>query len=360
MAGIKRDHSRFRDILKGKIRDNLKQFISNGEMIARKGNDRVSIPMPQIQLPRFTFGTQNQGGVGQGEGEAGQQPGKGEAGEGEGQHDLEVEMSIDELAEILGQELSLPNIQPKGSRDVSSKSTKYTNIHNVGPQSLRHFKRTYREAMKRQVASGTYDPKNPVIVPIRRDLRFRGWAETPRPQTNAVIFYIMDVSGSMGDEQKEIVRTEAFWIDTWLRSQYRNIDRRYIIHDAAAREVDQDTFYRVRESGGTLISSAYRLMVDIIKKDYPAADWNIYPFQFSDGDNWSGEDTKSCLDMLTSDILPVVNQFSYAQVESRYGSGQFFKDILERFSDEERLVVTRIPDREGILESIKKFLGGGR
>lgn len=362
MSGIKRDHSRFRDILKGKIRDNLKKFVSSGEMIARKGNDRVAIPMPQIQLPRFTFGGPQNGGVGQGDGQPGDKakPGQGEAGEGEGQHEIEVDVSLDELAEILGQELSLPNIQPKGSRDVSSKSVKYTDIHTVGPQSLRHFKRTYREAMKRQIATGTYDPNNPVIIPIRRDMRFRGWAETPRPQTNAVIIYIMDVSGSMGDEQKDIVRTEAFWIDTWLRSQYRNISRRYIIHDAAAKEVDEETFYKVRESGGTLISSAYRLMNEIIRKDYPANDWNIYPFQFSDGDNWSSEDTKSCLDMLANDILPVVNQFSYAQVESRYGSGQFFKDILERYADEEKIVATRIPDRDGILDSIKKFLGSGR
>lgn len=363
LSGIKRDHARFRDILRGKIRDNLKKFISHGELIARKGKDRVSVPLPQIQLPRFTFGGGGgDGGVGQGEGQPGDatKPGQGEAGNTEGEHDVEVDVTLEELAEILGQELALPNILPKGSRDVSSKSVKYTDIHTVGPQSLRHFKRTYKEALKRQIASGAYNPDNPVIIPIRRDMRFRGWAETPRPQTNAVIFYIMDVSGSMGDEQKEIVRTEAFWIDTWLRSQYRSIQRRYIIHDAAAREVDEDTFYKVRESGGTLISSAYRLLVDIMRKDYPSSDWNIYPFQFSDGDNWSSEDTKTCLEMLANDILPAVNQFAYAQVESRYGSGQFFKDILERYADQEKIVASRIPDRDGILESIKKFLGSGR
>jgi uncharacterized sporulation protein YeaH/YhbH (DUF444 family) len=260
LSGIKRDHSRFRDIVRGKIRENLKKFISHGELITRKGNDRVAIPVPQIDLPRFTFGGQNQQGVGQGEGEPGdpvngqQQPGQGEAGEGEGQHELEVDVELEELARMLAEELKLPNILPKGSHELSSKSTKYTDIHTQGPQALRHFKRTYREALKRQIASGSYDPKRPIIVPIKRDLRYRGWAETPRPQNNAVIIYMMDVSGSMGDEQKEIVRTEAFWIDTWLRSQYQGVHRRYIIHDAAAREVDEDTFYRTRESGGTLIS----------------------------------------------------------------------------------------------------------
>jgi uncharacterized sporulation protein YeaH/YhbH (DUF444 family) len=104
---------------------------------------------------------------------------------------------------------------------------------------------------------------------------------------------MMDVSGSMGDEQKEIVRAESFWIDTWLRTQYKGIEVRYIIHDAVAREVDRDTFFHTRESGGTMISSAYKLCRDLIKSDYPPSAWNIYPFHFTDGDNWSAT-TRGC------------------------------------------------------------------
>ncbi len=98
-----------------------------------------------------------------------------------------------------------------------------------------------------------------MIIPIREDMRYRSWKTEEEPDANAVIIYMMDVSGSMGDEQKEIVRIESFWIDTWLRKQYKGIETRFIIHDAAAREVDRDTFFRTRESGGTMISSAYRL-----------------------------------------------------------------------------------------------------
>ncbi len=370
MSGIKKDHSRFKDIVRGKIRENLKKFVTHSEMLGRRGSDKVSIPVPQIDLPRFTFGSR-QGGAGQGQGNPGdpvngqpddsQEPGEGQkAGKDAADHELEVDVSLEELAQMLGEELSLPRILPKGQRDITVKGTKYTDIHMVGPQSLRHFKRTYREALRRQVASGVYDAKNPIIVPIRSDFRYRGWAETLQPQTNAIILYIMDVSGSMGDEQKEIVRTESFWIDTWLRSQYKGIHRRYIVHDAAAREVDEDTFYRTRESGGTLISSAYKLAIDMLKKDYPSSNWNTYIFHFSDGDNWSAEDTKLCMDILKNEVLPVVNQFSYGQVESRYGSGQFFKDLLKEFGDDERISVSRIEDRDGIYESIKTFLGKGR
>lgn len=368
MSGIKRDHGRFKDIVRGRIRKNLRNFISQGEMVARKGKDgKVSIPMPQIQLPKFIFGDNKKGGVGQGEGKEGdpvkgmeEQPGQGEAGQGEGDHGLEVEVSLDELAEMLGEELELPKIEPKGAKEITTKNYKYSGINKYGPQSLRHYKRTYKEALKRQIASGIYSPERPVIIPIKSDFRFRGWAESPRPQTNAVIIYVMDVSGSMGDVQKDIVRNEAFWIDTWLRSQYKGIERRYIIHDATAKEVDENTFYRTRESGGTLISSAYKLLVEMIEKEYAASEWNIYPFHFSDGDNWSTEDTKLCLDMLREQVLPSVNQFSYGQVESRYGSGQFFKDLMEAFNQNEKMVATRIPDKEGIYDSIKQFLGAGR
>jgi sporulation protein YhbH len=368
MSGIKRDHGRFKDIVSGKIRQNLKKFISNGELIGKKGDDFVSIPIPSIDLPKFIFGKNQGSKVGQGKGNPGdpvdgQEDDQGEpteAGSEEGKHELEVDVSLAELAEMLGQELGLPRIQPKGTHEIDTKSSRYKSIHRIGPQSLRHYKRTYREALKRQISAGIYNANVPTIVPIKSDLRFRGWAETPRPQTNAVIVYIMDVSGSMGDEQKEIVRTEAFWIDTWLRSQYRGLQRRYVIHDAVAREVDETTFYRTRESGGTLISSAYKLFLDIIQKDYPPQHWNIYPFHFSDGDNWSNEDSQLCLELLHNEIIPIVNQFSYGQVESKYGSGQFFKDLLEKFNNDPRVIACRVQNREGIHDSIKEFLGAGR
>jgi uncharacterized sporulation protein YeaH/YhbH (DUF444 family) len=366
---IKRDHSRFRQIVIGKIKQDLKKYVTHGEMIGRKGKDLVSIPIPQIEIPRFRFGDKEQGGSGQGDGKAGDpvngqpgdQDGQGQAGNQSGEHLIDVDLTLQELAEILGEELALPRIEPRGHKTIKSKTDKYTAVANQGPNSLRHFKRTFKETLRRQIASGTYDAANPIVVPIKRDFRYRSWKSDERHENSAVIIYMMDVSGSMGDEQKEIVRTEAFWIDTWLRSQYKGIETRYIIHDATAREVDEDTFFKTRESGGTLISSAYKLCEKIIETDYGPTDWNIYPFHFSDGDNWSGEDTRLCLDILEQNLLPVSNQFCYGQVESRYGSGQFYKDLKEHFGkDNERVTLSKIENKEGILQSIKEFLGKGK
>ena len=364
---INRDLKRFREIVRGKVRKNLRKYVTNGEMLGRKGREVVSIPVPSIDIPRFKHGKRGSGGVGPGEGEVGKsvgkdgdpQDGQGQAGNDPGNHIREVEVSLDELADMLSEELELPRIEPKGSEEISAKKDKYTTIRQQGPKPLRHFKRTYKQALKRQLSSGTYNPKNPSIVPTRDDERFRSWKTIPNPQANAAIIYMMDVSGSMTDDQKEIVRTEAFWIDTWLKRQYDGVQRRYIVHDAVAHEVDEDTFYRVRESGGTRISSAYRGCRKVIERDFPVDDWNIYCFQFSDGDNW-GEDNTGCLDVLTEHILPVCNLFCYGQVESPYGSGDFIRELQKIESDWENIVLSEIPDKEAIWDSIKTFLGTGR
>ena len=363
---IKKDHRRFKQIVRGKIKRNLRKYMSHGELTGKQGNDIVKIPIPQIDIPRFRFSGQQQGGASQGDGDVGdslgkgQQPGgPGEAGQQEGAKELEVDVSLEELAEIMSEELELPNIEPKGTKRMETIKDRYTGIRSIGPESLRSFRRTYKEALRRMIASDSYDPDNPVIVPIRDDMRYRSWNETSVPQSNAVIIYMMDVSGSMGDEQKEIVRIESFWIDTWLRSQYKGLESRFIIHDATAREVDRETFFRTRESGGTMISSAYKLCLKIIEEEYPVDDWNIYPFHFSDGDNWSVDDTSECMKILTGGILPVSNMFCYGQVESPYGSGQFIKDLAEHFGTSEQVVLSEIKNRDAIFDSIKEFLGKG-
>jgi uncharacterized sporulation protein YeaH/YhbH (DUF444 family) len=145
-----------------------------------------------------------------------------------------------------------------------------------------------------------------------------------------------------------------------LRSQYKGLESVYIIHDAVAREVDRDTFFHTRESGGTMISSAYKLCADIMQRRYPSQDWNVYPFHFSDGDNWSVDDTLNCIQILKNRVLPHANMFCYGQVESPYGSGQFVKDLREHLGKDERVVTSEIRDKDAIMDSIKAFLGKGR
>lgn len=355
MLRIDQDLARFKDIVKGRVRRELRRYMSSGELIGKQGDKLVSIPLPRIGIPRLHYG-ENKKGVGQGEG-----PGQGqEAGEEAGEHTLEVEMTVEELADLMAEELKLPRIEPKGSKSARTVKHKVTGIQRIGPESLRHFKRTWKAALRRSVASGQWDPQRPVLIPHKEDRRYRGFKAETEPRSSAVIVYIMDVSGSMGQEQKDIVRSTAFWIDLWIKRFYQDVETRFIIHDAAAKEVDRDTFFRTRESGGTLISSAYKLVVDILSKNYPVNDWNIYVFQFSDGDNWSTSDTRICVQMLREKLIPWSNQFAYGQVDSQYGSGQFHGELEGAFADEDKVVLARIPGRDAILDSIKVMLGGGR
>jgi uncharacterized sporulation protein YeaH/YhbH (DUF444 family) len=341
--------------------------MSKDELIGKEGKNIISIPLPQIRIPRFRFSTKQYEGVGSGQGEVGDtfedQEGQGVvpgAGREPGIHILEVDVTLEELAKILEEELQLPRIKPKGKDILEAEAGRYVSITRVGPESLRHFKRTFRESLKRLISMQLYNYDDPVIIPVREDKRYRARKSKLVRQNAAVIFFMMDVSGSMGDEQKEIVRLVAFWIDLWLRYHYRRINIHYIVHDVVATEIDQQTFYRIRESGGTKISSALELLNKIIKEKYPIEDWNIYAFHFSDGDNWGPEDNKYCFELLKNEILPVLNLFGYGQVKSSYGQGSFLEEMEEELSQVENLVTCEIHSKDEVLNAIKKFLGKGK
>src|SRR5437763_16751921 len=160
-------------------------------MIGKKGKDLVSIPLPQIDPPQFRYGQKGSGGVGSGPGQPGQplgpgsaQPGGG-AGDQEGGHILEVELTMEEMASILGEELALPRIEPRGKKNIVTTKDRYTGIRQAGPESLRHFKRTFKRALRRQIASGLYDPGDPRVVPIRADKQYRSWKEVHKPESVA-------------------------------------------------------------------------------------------------------------------------------------------------------------------------------
>lgn len=361
---ITRDYERFKQIIRGKVREDLRKHIVRGGMVGKQGKKAVKIPVPIIDIPRFTHG-QPEEGVAQGDAEEGDvigreyKEGQGDGGAGDqpGEHMVEVDYTIEELAGLLGEELKLPRIEPKGKKNIIEEYHKYTGIRKSGPESLRHKKRTFKRAIKRTIGMGEYDPDNPVIIPVREDKRYRARKTFREPKANAIIFYIMDVSGSMGDEQKEIVRIESYWIDTWLHSNYNGLESRYIIHDTQAKEVDQHTFFHTNESGGTLISSSYEALDGILEKEYDPNDWNIYAFQFSDGDNWSKQDNELCKEILEEKLLPKMNLFGYGQVSSQYGTGAYLREIEGLTAQFDNLVLSKIDDKTEIYKSIQDFFG---
>ena len=138
---IDRDANRFKQIVRGKIKSDLRKYITHGELIGKTGGEFVSIPLPQIEIPEFRYGTKNRGGVGQGPGDVGTPIGRsgdgeagGGAGDAPGQHILEVELTMDELAQIMAEELALPRIEPKGRANIVEEKDHYTGIRQAGPR----------------------------------------------------------------------------------------------------------------------------------------------------------------------------------------------------------------------------------
>lgn len=363
---IDSSHRRFKNIIKGKARKNLGKYISRGENIVRRYTDtdgnireKVLMPMPRVDLPRFTWDDKQKGGVGQGKGNVGDPlsgedgDGQGQAGDKPGEHGIE-EVNMEEFVDILIEECELPDLSEKNKRFIIDVKQKFTTIKKHGPSGLRHIRRTLRENLKRQIGARIYDPNKPVLIPEKRDFRYKGSRPKNIEGTQALIIYMMDYSGSMGEEQKTMARRLAFWIKRCIRRFYRGIDERFIIHDTDAKEVGEDTFFKSTSTGGTHISSAFRKALEIIERDYPLNEWNIYLFHFSDGDNFD-TDNAGCINLLKYKILSIANMFGYAQVSS---ADKRFKNILEQnFKDELKIRIAVLTSVDDTMYAIKSLLG---
>ncbi len=145
------------------------------------------------------------------------------------------------------------------------------------------------------------------------DLHYNNRIKIPRPTAQAVMFCIMDVSGSMDEARKDIAKRFFIMLYLFLTRSYERIEVVYIRHHTTAKEVDEDEFFHSRETGGTVVSSALELMHEIIRERYPSNDWNIYAAQASDGDNWN-DDSPKCRALLTEKILPLLQYYAYVEI----------------------------------------------
>jgi len=266
----------------------------------------MTIPVPQIDIPRIVFGDNGEG-VGRGPGKEGDvigrdpQPGQGTGGgtdEGEG---IRITLDLEDVLKFMEDELKLPFMKPKPSQTFEEKKVRYNNISRVGLNSLRHVRRTMKEAIKRRAMCESLDetvmipgcdvPMN-VITPIKGDFRYRQWKEEHIPASNAVIFFCRDCSGSMSDYHCDIVSDMCWWLDCWIKKFYKRLDRCYYVHDSRALEVNEEEFYSTRAMGGTICSTVFEMVADQLENRYPPDKYNIYLFYFTDGDNYTEDNQK--------------------------------------------------------------------
>ncbi len=281
------DQERHKDRVKEAIRKNLGSIVSNEAIILSDGKRTVKVPIRALDEYKFRFNYQKAKHVGQGDGKTrvgdvigresrgtGGGTGAGQAGQEAGTDYYEAEINIDEIAALIFEDLQLPYLQEKAKKAVQSRKTQFNEIRRTGVIANLDKRRMILENIRRNAREG-----NPRFGDIKKeDLRFKTWEEVMRYESNAVVIAMIDVSGSMGEFKKYIARSFYFWMVRFLRTKYDNVDIVFISHHTEAKEVSEEQFFTQGESGGTVVSSAYQLALDIIKQRYKPSDWNIYPF----------------------------------------------------------------------------------
>lgn len=360
------DQQRHKERIKEAIKQNLKHIVSEENIILSDGQRVIKVPIRSLEEYRFRYDENSgkHGGSGDGDSQVGdvlgkagnskgqgQGPGKGQgpAGEQPGVDYYEAEVSVDEIAALIFEDLALPNLQEKRLQEIESPAVRFTDIRKKGAMSNLDKRRTLMENIKRNASQG-----NAHVGDIRdEDLRYKTWETRVEYQSNAVVLALMDVSGSMGEFEKYIARSFYFWMVRFLRTKYQNVQIVFISHHTEAREVTEEEFFHKGESGGTQVSSAYELALNIIRARYPPDDWNIYPFHFSDGDNlpW---DNDACVH-LVKEMLAQCNLFGYGEIREGYrGSSSTLMSAFSKIDDPKFVSVT-VNDKAAVYPALQRF-----
>jgi uncharacterized sporulation protein YeaH/YhbH (DUF444 family) len=276
--------------------------------------------------------------------------GKDASDSGEGEDDFEFTMTQDEILDIFFEDLELPNLVRTTLKETPNKKWARAGLSTAGSPTQINLVRTMRNsygrrlalkrptlddiaalevqldaaeraepvddgriaALKEQIARATAKRKwVGFIDPI--DVRFNSFTEQPVPTSQAVMFCLMDVSGSMGEREKDLAKRFYMLLHLFLKRRYKKVDVVFIRHTHDAQEVNEQEFFYSRQSGGTIVSTALDKMLEIQKERYATADWNIYAAQASDGYTQSG-DARHCVDMLNQLIMPLCQYYAYIEI----------------------------------------------
>lgn len=394
------------------IREAVSDAVSRRNITDMEQGENITIPKRDISEPVFRHG---QGGKREAvhpgnkefvQGDRIQRPpggggggsGQGEASDsGEGMDDFVFQISQAEFLEYLFEDLALPNMIKRQLMGSDSFDTKRAGVSEVGNPNQLNIVRSMRSAYARRLALGGKARKRRREVKqelealgeesseadkrlaleaelaklnsrLKRipfidefDLKYNLQVKVPTPSPKAVMFCVMDVSGSMTQEIKDTAKRFFFLLYLFLQKNYEKIEVVFIRHHTQAQEVDEETFFYSRETGGTVVSSALNLMGDVIADRYSPNEWNIYCAQASDGDNWQ-EDNERCHKALVDSILPMVQYFTYIEIGDRDPQGlwHLYEHLQNDFAD--RFAIQRVRDNSEIYpvfrELFKKTMDG--
>jgi uncharacterized protein len=362
------NRQRFLRRYKHQIKEAVSKAIGKRSITNIDHEEQITIPAKDIAEPRFSRGQGGkvervlpgndefiegdhikrppQNGQGGSDGKASK--------DGEGDDDFVFELSRDEFLDLYFEDLALPDLIRKDLANMDTPKTVRAGVTTSGISTNLNIVRSMRQAVGRRLALAapykrelrelkqTLDDLNNETTPDEKkharllerhdfltrkikhipfldtlDLRFNNRIKIPAPTTQAVMFCIMDVSGSMDETKKDIAKRFFILLYLFLTKNYQKIELVFIRHHTSAKEVSEEEFFYSRETGGTVVSSALELLDDIITSRYPPHAWNIYAAQASDGDNWNA-DSPHCLDLLHERIMPLLQYFAYVEIMPRH------------------------------------------
>jgi sporulation protein YhbH len=305
------DRSRHKKKIEKAIKDGIYNIVSEESIIGQDGKKKIKIPVRGIKEYQFVYGDNGSGKgnpqVGSAKDvqkgqviqkkEKGNKPGKGDrAGNEAGEEIYEVEIDIEEMSGYLFDDLNLPDLEKKKLKQMVADKFKRSGYRKQGINSRLSKKKTMLQRLKRKkaaVKNGTYDEESNERFPFHQsDMRYKHIKTVQKESDAAVVFFVMDVSGSMSKHKKYIARSFFFLLYHFLRHKYNKIEIQFISHTTEAQVTDEDKFFNRVSSGGTHMSSGVEKAIELCKETYHPNSWNIYTFHCSDGDNWSEDNQK--------------------------------------------------------------------
>jgi hypothetical protein len=319
------------------IKESIKDVVAEESIIGQNGKKKIRIPVRGIKEYRFIYGnnennkTVGSGGdhslkrgqkIGKKRAEKGQGQGSGKASDKKGDQYYDVEVSLEELAEYLFADMELPDLEKKQFRFITEKTIKRQGYRFQGIRPRLSKKETLKRKIRRRKMAeklGTYDPESGDRFPFHKDdLKYHHVKPKDKENSAAVIFFLMDVSGSMSQARKFLARSFFFLLYQFLNHRYEKVEVVFISHSTVAERVTEDDFFKVGTYGGTIISSALNKQLDIIDKEFHPNSWNIYTFYCGDGENWSSDNEKSL--ELFKEIKEVSQLTAYCEINEHYSN----------------------------------------
>lgn len=357
-----RDWLRHNEKIREAVENALPNLIAGPDILTGSSSNTVGVPVRLLEHARFRLSDPDtETGAGQGAGEVGQvlKPGTtpgsdpqsgSQGGSGQGELKFVLELKIDDLMDWLWEEMRLPELKPRRSPASEDADLVREGWDRRGARSRLDRRRTVKEAVKRRAIQESPAPFTD------DDLRFRQVVARQKPAINAAVIFALDVSGSMGDTERQLAKTFFFFALQGVRRQYAKVEMAFLAHAAEAWEFNESEFFQTSGTGGTVSSTVLDLSLDLVRTRFDPSRYNVYLFYASDGDNYSDDRAKTAAAL--RDLTDQINYTGYVEIRPSYGISaetEMASVFAELQREQRSMGMARITGRDDVWNALRAF-----